>query len=351
SAAAAPTPTSGSPAAPTAEAPTPASESPAPAASDACPAGQRLFDHELLATEPLCIPAAPQRIVALDMASVELALLTDKTVLASSNWILGELPLLHPPFAEALATAEDVGYPANLEKVAALKPDLILTAGGTDVGDSIDVEQAQKIAPLVIANPAIYDDWKLGMEFWSQVMNVPELYEAMETNYQARVGELQTALGDPASRKISVTSTSTYGIMLWMPDTAPGTILADVGLGRPEGQSLIGDAAMERYQSKQYVTISEERVDLIDGDAIFYFTYASTDPATAKQESDHIAGFTQKPIWQNLGAVKAGQAFLVPGYWWRPQTYRLANKVLDDLFAHLTDTGATTPVLESTAGN
>ncbi len=317
----------------------------AAAASDACPDGSRLFDHELLATEPVCIPAAPERIIALDMASVELTLLTKKTLLATSGWILAELPLLEPTFADRLATVEDVGYPANLEKVLALKPDLILAAGGTDVGETIDVEQALQIAPVVIADPLIYNDWKLGMEFWSAVLGVPEFYDAMEANYKERVAELQAALGESRGREISVISTSTYGISLWLPDTPPGAILADVGLARPEAQSLVGDAALERYQARQYISISEERLDLADGDAIFFFTYASTDPATAEKESAFITEFTQKPLWQSLKAVKAGQAFLVPGYWWRCQTYLLANKVLDDLFTHLTDTRATTPVL------
>lgn len=329
--------------------PTAANVQPTTTASldSACPEGQRLFDHALLATEPTCIPAAPERIIALDMASVELVLLTNKKLLATGNWILSELPLLVPAFAEPLATVEDVGFPANLEKVLLLKPDLILAVGGTDVGETIDVEQAQQIAPVVIADPVIYNDWKLGMQFWSAVLNIPDAYAAMEANYRTRVGELQAALGDSRGREVSVIATSTYGVSLWMPDTPPGAILSDVGLGRPEAQSLVGEAAQERYQAKQYVSISDERLDLADGDAIFFFTYASTDPATTEKESAYITAFTQKPIWQSLDAVKAGQAFLVPGYWWRSQTYLLANKVLDDLFTHLTDTQATTPVLDS----
>lgn len=344
-----PAPTSAPAATDAPAAPTPQPTVVAPAvvsAADACPEGLRLFDHELLATEPICIPTSPERIIALDMASVELTLLTDKTLLATSNWILSELPLLEPTFANTLATVEDVGYPANLEKVLALKPDLILAVGGTSVGDTIDVEQALQIAPVVIADPLIYNDWKLGTQFWSAVLNVPDFYQTMEANYMTRVGELQTALGDSRSREISVIATSTYGVSLWMPDTPPGAILADVGLARPEAQSLIGDAAVERYKASQYVQISEERLDLADGDVIFFFTYASSDPATAAQESAHVTAFTQKPLWQSLRAVQAGQAFLVPEYWWRSQTYLLANKVLDDLFTHLTDASATTPVLE-----
>jgi hypothetical protein len=70
--------------------------------------------------------------------------------------------------------------------VLALKPDLILAVGGTDAGETINVEQAQQIAPVVIADPEIYNDWKLGMQFWSAVLNTPDFYAAMESNYRAR---------------------------------------------------------------------------------------------------------------------------------------------------------------------
>jgi iron complex transport system substrate-binding protein len=182
------------------------------------------------------------------------------------------------------------------------------------------------------------------MQFWSAVLNVPDLYAQMETNYAERVAELQQALGDPSALKVSVISTSTYGVSLWMPDTSPGAILRDVGLSRPEPQSLVGSDAMARYNAEQYIPVSEERLDLVDGDAIFYFTYAATDPEVASKERAHIAAFEQKPLWQSLSAVKADKAFFVGGHWWRSQSYLLANKVLDDLFIHLVGRSATTPV-------
>lgn len=331
-------------AAPTEAAATPtaaATAAPEAAAETTCEAGMRLFSHELLMTEPLCIPEKPERVVALDIASVELLLLNGQKPVATGQWMLEELPLLLPQYAETLATIEGLGYPAELEKVAAVHPDLILA---TD--DTIDVALAADIAPTVVVDPVIYNDWKLGVEFWSDVLNMPGLYTEMEANYAARVAELQAALGTPEELKVSVISASSYGVSLWMPDSPPGAILTDVGISRPEAQSLVGEESMTRYGEQQYIQISEERLDLADGDAIFYFTYASTNPEIAGQESEFIKTFQQKPLWLNLNAVKANKAFFVPGYWWRSQSYLLANLVIDDLFTHLTDTQATTPVLE-----
>lgn len=305
-----------------------------------CAEGFRLFDHELLVTDPVCIPINPERVLPLDIASLETVLLTGKTPVATAEWMLAEMPLLIPEFADALAGMEGVGWPASLEQVARLAPDLILSPA-----DAIDVELAGEIAPVVVVDPVIHSDWKLGMEFWAEVLNMPERYTEMEENYNARVAELQVALGDTVDQEVSVISIIPDGVWLWMPDSAPGAILTDVGFERPEAQRLVGDEAVAVYDDKQWIAISNERLDLADGDVIFYFTYASTDPEEATGLSDFMSTFTEEPLWLSLDAVKAGQAYLVPEHWWRSQTYYLANKVIDDLFTNLTDTQATTPVL------
>ena len=305
-----------------------------------CSAGMRLFRHDMLASGPVCIPEHPQRVVALDIAALETLLLKNQPPVGTATWILEEMPLLVPQYAQTLSKIQGLGYPAELEKVTLLKPDLILAPN-----DTIDIKLASRIAPVITPKSAIYNDWKLGMEFWSDVLNVKQMYTEMEANYRTRVAELKAALGQPEKLKISVISASSYGVSLWMPDTPPGAILADVCLARPEAQSLTGKDAVARYSKEQYIEISEEQLNLADGDAIFYFTYAATDPSVADKESAFIKTFQAKPIWNTLSAVKAGKAYFVPGYWWRSQTYLLANLVLDDLFAKLTTTKATTPVL------
>lgn len=305
-----------------------------------CEAGYRLFDHELLVTEPICIPENPQRIVALDIASVEMAILANKTPLATGAWMLDELPLLIPEFADILAPVEGLGWPAELERVAALAPDLILSPG-----DAVDVKLASQIAPVVVPDPIIYSNWKLGMQFWAAALNMEDRYAEMEANYEARVAELKAALGDAADHEISIVSITSEGPMLWMPDSAPGAILSDIGLARPEAQRFVGEEAIAKYGDSQWVTISPELIGLVEGDEIFFFTYASVDPEAAAQVDQDVSEFEKTPIWNTLNAVKEGHAHRVGPHWWRSQTYYLASQVVDDLFTHLTDTSATTPVL------
>ena len=311
-----------------------------------CEDGFRLFDHDLLITEPVCIPEDPERILALDMASVEMTLLTGKNLVGTSNWILDELPVLEPHFAGTLGEVENVGYPANLETTLLLGPDLILSAGSSVAGESIDVAGAGEIAPVVMVDAKIYDDWQLGMSVWAEVLGAEELYTRMLENYDARIGELRDALEDVSDTAVSLVPLAAGMTYMWMPDTAPGKILGDVGFARPEPQTLTGEATQARYGSVQYIQVSEERYDLLDADDIFYFTYAATDAGTADEEAGNVRALEQNPLWQSLSAVQAGNAYFVPGYWWRAQTYLLANKVLDDLFTDLAGTDAQTPVLE-----
>lgn len=334
--------------APVAEEPTATSEadpdSTSEAASDSqeCPTGFRYFDHELLVSEPTCIPENPERIVALDMGSVELLLLMGKTPVGSASWLLSEMPNLLPQYAETLSTIPGLGYPAELETVTSLKPDLILATDG-----AIDVELASQIAPTVVGSFQVNEHWKDGIGFWSEVLGQQALYQRMLENYNTRVEELRTLLGKPEDIEVSVISTTSYGIWLWMPDTAPGYVLTDVGLSRPEAQSYLKGKSSEVYGADQYVTVSLERVDTLEGDVMFYFTYDSSDPEEIKTEQAYLEDLRQQPLWQSMQVVKNGKAYFVPGYWWRSQTYLLANRVLDDLYKHLANAEPSTPVISS----
>jgi iron complex transport system substrate-binding protein len=165
----------------------------------------------------------------------------------------------------------------------------------------------------------------------------------MLANYETRIAEFKAALTD--SPEISIIGTSSYGAYMWLEDTAPGVVVADAGLARPEAQALSGEGAIERYGDQRWILLSEERYDLADADTIFVFTYATTDLET---ENAAMEAFKTNPVWNSLSAVKADHVCYVGPHWWRSQTYLLANRVLDDLFTCLTESSADTPVLSFT---
>lgn len=303
-----------------------------------CEDGFRLFDHEYLASDPICIPENPQRILALEMSALESVLLADKELVGTANWLHDEVPVLLPELASALEDTADTGYPANLEAALLADPDLILAVDG-----DIDLVAGNEIAPVIMPLPGIEHNWRLSMEFWSAVLGTQDLYADMLANYETRIAEFQEALTDDPT--ISIIGASSYGASIWFEDTAPGVVVADAGLSRPEAQAVTGEAALELYGEERWITLSDERLDLADADAIFLFTYASSDPEIVEQEDAAIVAFQENPLWNSLSAVEAEHVYYVGPYWWRAQTYLLANKVLDDLFTNLTDTDAETPVL------
>ncbi len=303
-----------------------------------CEEGFRLFEHEYLAGDPLCIPENPQRILALEMSAVESVVLAGKELVGTANWLHEEIPILLPEIAPALEGIPDTGYPANLEAALVAAPDLILAVDG-----DIDLDSGNEIAPVVMPAPGIEHNWRLSMEFWSAVLGTEDLFADMVENYDARIAEFKKALTDEPT--ISIIGTSSYGTSMWLEDTAPGIVVADAGLTRPESQAIIGEEAMERYGEERWITISDERFDLADADAIFVFTYATTDPETLETEDAAMTAFKSNAVWNALSAVEAGHVYYVGPYWWRAQTYLLANKVLDDLFVNLTGAAAETPVL------
>lgn len=312
-----------------------------------CKPGFRLFDHQYLATDPVCIPENPQRILALDMASLEFLLYTDRTIVGTSEWIRDEMTAMLPELADELKDIPVVGYPASLETVLELKPDLILAyanSTGSEVKiETIDYEQGSAIAPIVATIFSV-DDWEKTTEFWSEVLNEQPIFDRMQKTYHARVDELKAALSfDPAKTTFSLVTANTYGFSIWLEDSPQGRIVNDVGFIRPESQAVAGEEAIKRYTTRMYADISDERIDLGDGDVIFMFDYATTDAELQAKEDAAMLAYLEKPLWLQLKGVKAGRAYIVGTHWFRAGTYLLANKCLDDLFAKLTDTTSITP--------
>lgn len=300
-----------------------------------CEPGFRYFDHEYLDTDPVCIPENPQRVLAMDMAALEFLLYTDKEIVGSMQWILEEMIASLPPLSDRLTAITDVGYPVDSEVVLAAQPDLILAYGGDE--GSFSYEELSAIAPVVTTSLSV-EDWERTTQFWAEVLNEEDIFEEMKTTYYARIAELQQVLGDArAETEVSLVSATTYGLSLWMSDSPQGKILGDIGFIRPEPQVL------NEAEGVYWLIISEEKINLGDGDVIFLFAYATTDPEIEAKENQTIIDFQQNPLWQSLEGVKAGQVYVMPGYWWRASTYLLANYVIDDIFDALTDTQATTP--------
>lgn len=132
---------------------------------------------------------------------------------------------------------------------------------------------------------------------------------------------------------ISVIRIYPDGISLYLRDSFPGTILADVGLPRPPSQNLSATEAEKMAKNPIQKLISQELIPQADGDIIFIWTGENT--VAGKQEAQQqLTQLQGDPLWQQLDAVKNGRVYQVPSYWIGSSAIA-ANLVIDDLFQYL----------------
>jgi len=302
-----------------------------------CEEGFWLFDHERLASDPVCVPDNPQRIVSLDMPATEFLLLNDIPIVGVFGYAADEISAVTPGLADELKDIPRFDWPPSLELVTELNPDLIVAFKDS----SLFYSGMEQIAPIVVYDAAYATDWKSSTSFWSEVFHKEDAYADMLDTYNARIEELQTALGENRGElKVSAFVPSPTYPMMWLVDSAQGIVLNDVGLGRPDSQAtnFADGGYVEGGADYGFVAISEEALGLVDGDVIFVFTYPSTDAAENDEINTYLKDYYENDVVFNaLSGVEAGNAHIVGPHWFRAQTYLAANLMLDDLFTYLTD--------------
>ncbi|MEM8533957.1 MAG: iron-siderophore ABC transporter substrate-binding protein [Chloroflexota bacterium] len=314
----------------------PTDEAEAGAAATECEEGFRLFDHELLETDAVCIPESPERIAALAPAPFEIMLAIGEDVPVGAVSYLESIYQRNFPYTdERAAEVEFVGFPANLEAVLALEPDLIVMS---PFGEE-DIELLQEIAPTVVLPAFPNVEWETNMRFTGDLLNRSDEVEALIAQYDERVETLRGLVGDPSEVEVSVVRYADDGgqptIQMQLANAFSTDILADVGFARPESQAYTAEEATEIYDSPVAASISLEELPLIDGQYLFAWSQAADAEGDAANEGAWTS-LSDDPLWATLEAVQAEQTFQVGGHWvgWG---FHAAHEVLDDLFVHVAD--------------
>lgn len=270
---------------------------------------------------PVKVPDHPQRVVVLDTAELDSAITlgikpVGATSAGTSSGFLDYLP------QDEVAGIKNVGEIAgpNLEAVAALKPDLILSS---KVRDGAHYDALSKIAPTVLTETT-GAPWKANFQLHAAALGRTEQAAQAIAGYQDHIAKVTAALGGStkaAAVKVSmVRFVEGADIRLYGNASYIGTVLKDVGLARPSVQDV----------DKLNVDVSPEQIDKADGDALFYATYG--DPKAAKETQ-----VTGSSLWKQLTAVSAGRAHRVDDQlWYQGIGYTAADKVLDELQQDLT---------------
>ncbi|MFF8617230.1 ABC transporter substrate-binding protein [Streptomyces sp. NPDC015350] len=269
------------------------------------------------------VPVAPKRVVVLDTGELDSALtLGVQPVGGTHSATEDSFPSYLPE--SRTKDIKEVGEIANpnLETVASLKPDLILTS---KVRDGDRYEQLSKIAPTVMTE-STGTAWKENFQLHAEALGKQAEAKKVLAEYDAHVAKVTEAIGGKekaAQTEVNfVRFVEGADIRIYGKQNYIGSILADLGLGRP----AITDKAKDGFS----YDVSPEKIDLADADVIFTSTYG--DPAKAGTTKTMNSG-----LWKGLTASKNGKVFKVDDRLWIAGIgYTAAGKILDELQADLT---------------
>jgi iron complex transport system substrate-binding protein len=168
--------------------------------------------------------------------------------------------------------------------------------------------------------------WKDNLLVHAEALGYEDRARELLDAYESRADALgETLAADGELPEVSMVRFLPGSTRLYQKASFIGTILDDIGLRRPEAQD-VEDFALE---------VSEEQVDLMDGDVIFHTHYGPVDETTAPAILD-------SPLWQSLDAVGAGEVHAVDDdHWMLGIGVGAAELVLDDLEATLLGEAAT----------
>ncbi|MFE2595576.1 ABC transporter substrate-binding protein [Streptomyces sp. NPDC057617] len=260
------------------------------------------------------VGAAPRRVVVLDTDALDSAVTLGVTPVGATT-VVDKAPFSTYLPADKLKGIKPVGLIAepNLEAIAALKPDLILSS---KVRDEKNYASLSKIAPTVFSDTT-GPTWRENFQLHADALGRKNEAAAVVADYDAHVKRLTEALGGAAKAKETkvgfVRFVEGADTRLYLNDTFVGSVFKDLQVGRPANQDTTGFS----------LDVSPEQIDKANADVIFYSTYG--DPKKAK-ETDTVGG----PLWKSLDAVKRKTAFKVDdNLWMLGIGYTGAGQILD----------------------
>jgi iron complex transport system substrate-binding protein len=236
------------------------------------------------------IDGTPERIVALDSSYADTTLLLEKELVGITTYrgystdlpeYLGDA---REEYADEVVSVGEMETP-SLEQIAALKPDLIVSA---KVRHEALYDQLSKIAPTIMSETtgATFKD---NIRMLAKAVGEEDLAEEKIAEYEDAAAKVGAEINEKADNPtISVTRFLDGPTRLYLKDTYSGIVLEDAGLARPGPQDTIGFA----------LEISEENIKQADADKIFVATYEDEEGVAAKTKES----FERNPLWKPMAA-------------------------------------------------
>jgi len=271
----------------------------------------RTVEHAMGEAE---IAGTPERVVVLDTGELDSAMTLGVTPVGSVEAVEG---LGYPSYLGGTEDIENVGTieNPNLEAIAALEPDLILSS---KLRHEAIHAQLRRIAPTVFTETTGVT-WKENFEKHAEALGKTEEAERVVEEYEGRVREFRGAVGEEAP-EVSVVRFLEGETRIYQKESFIGTVLEDTGLPRPQSQDV---------QDFAILNASAESIPDMGGDVIFTTVYGPEEDSTLEE-------ITSDPLWRRLEAVREGRVYEVSDdLWMLGIGYTAANGVLGDLERYL----------------
>ncbi len=246
---------------------------------------------------PVELPTSPKRVVALSKAAVNTMLDLGITPVGVDE---GEADVALPQYVAKVKTIPTVGTYGqfSIEKIAALKPDLLLS-----YDTYIDEKLYAKVKALVPTFALKTDEgniaWQDSTAGFANAVNRPNELAAWKKRYDDRLTQVKTTYHDQlADNRWEMVQSANPGFYRYLPSADALTVLSQLG-------ATLGNAGA--HNANYYGDpISLENIQAKLGHATVIIGIANG-----------IEAVTSSPLWKRLPAVTAGHAYfsndLFPG--------------------------------------
>ncbi|QNG37049.1 iron-siderophore ABC transporter substrate-binding protein [Geodermatophilaceae bacterium NBWT11] len=271
----------------------------------------RSVTHALGTTE---VVGTPDRVVVLDSGELDavtsLGIVPVGTV--ETEGLLDELAGTHGFEADDVEVVGSISEP-DLEAVAALQPDLILTNA---IRHEAIYDQLSALAPTVVS-AELGAVWQENFLLCAEALGMTEQAEEMLTGYETRIGEIAAAWGDPGVTEVAVLRFMGGGeVRAYARGSFIGSVLEDVGFTWP--------AALDTTENR--VELTPESLDTVTSDVVFW------SPGFSDAGAAESASITSGGLWTSLPPVQAGGDHEIDdSRWFLGLGPSGADLVLDDL--------------------
>lgn len=188
------------------------------------------------------------------------------------------------------------GNPADLERIAGVRPDLIITSTWQDA----NVSQLSEIAPTIVVDTTMRGTIGVFPLLAEATSREAEL-AVLEQRYEAQIEQIRRIV-DTENITVSVLQGANDGLYVQHTYSALGKVLRDAGFRFPEAVDAIPEGTFETW--------SAERLPDLDADVIF-MTYR-TDQEQVPQDARDAVEALVPGFCDLLHGCRAGQMVILP---------------------------------------